>query len=94
MLIFLVLTQWEGDKNNSNITFMKNICLLKAYLIAPRTSGLSQVQVLQSYMKKHLTFNYIYTKINIIFCLHKSKNNAFAIGLVYNSNKAGTCWYC
>ena len=41
-----------------------------------------------SHIKKHLTFNCMYTKTNLKKHLKKSKNSTFGITLVYYSNKA------
>ena len=68
----------------------RTIYLLKAY-----TGSFQAFHKFKSYtscIKKHLTFNYMYMKTNIKKHCFKSKNSTFVIALVYNSNKAGTCW--
>ena len=66
------------------------------------SSSLTQVQVLlKSYTsssliqvhKKHLTITYTTTKNFFFFFLNQSTHSFSGITLVYNSNKAGTCWY-
>ena len=43
--------------------------------------------------KEHLTLNKQYTKRNNNICLIKHTNSTLGISLVYNTNKAGTCWH-
>ena len=72
--------------------------LLKAYTDSPANStgspqGLSQVQVLHKSKYKHNTH-----LTNTVTSIKHMKNNYikiffFGLVLVYNSNKARTCWY-